>query len=237
MNCKKCGSEINNTSAYCDKCGKKVKNESISNKNKLDIACIKDKFKTLSKEKKKKIIIIFGIIVVLSAGGIVGINIHKNTPRHKAMKVSNTFMKSLKMHDGKDFGLTDAELITKLADSPYVGLSIFNYKFKSISESDNYETFSYKIGDSDTELDYDIALKKLEVKYLEEDTAGKWIENKSYQQVTFTSQKYKLKKYYITYDVKYSESDGIAKESDVTLIVQKKNHSEKDYTVMDIVGI
>lgn len=187
------------------------------------------------KEKSKKIPWIISIVIVVC---VVGIVIYKNTPKEKAISVSNTVIKSLKTHDGKDFGKTDMALTNKMSvNSIFTGLSIFDYKLKSTSESDVDETYTiYKVNQTDAEFASDV--KTNEGIFLDIKKEGQWAEVKSgNNQVTFTSGKYKVKQYNIIYDVNYSASDGNKKESDVTLITQEQTHGKNDYDVMDIEGI
>lgn len=246
MICPKCGAENPDDSLFCNKCGSKVKVDSISNKR-FDtniFKTFKDKFKTLSSKQKKIIMPISLIILVLCISGFI---IYRNTPKQKAIRVSNTVINSLKTHDGKDIFLTDINFKNETGvGSVFTGLSIFNYKLKSISECKTNETYTiYKINESDSDFDKDV--KRYENMYLSNDPDGKWskdkndyddlIEGSANNSVTFTSAKYKVKKYYITYDMNYSEIDGDKKEKDVTVTVQEQTHDKNDFKVIDIIGI
>jgi len=189
------------------------------------------------KKLSKKQIIIWTISIVLIVG-VVGVIIYKNTPEQKAISVSNTVINSLKIHDGKDLFLTDIALKNKMdANSIFTGLSIFDYKLKSTSESEVNETHTtYKVSETGSQFASDVLTE--EGIYMNNNAAGQWTEDKNVDnQVTFTSGKYKVKQYIITYDVNYSTDDGIKKESDVTFTTQEQTHGKNDYDVTDIVGI
>ena len=187
------------------------------------------------KERFKNISWVISIIIVVIC--IVGIVIYKNTPKEKAIGVSNTVIKSLKTHNGKDFGKIDMTLINKMdMGSIFTGLSIFDYKLKSTSESDIYETYTtYKVNQTDSEFAADVITE--EGIHLG-DVNGQWTEDKSIDnQVTFISGKYKVKQYNVTYDVNYSASDGNKKERDITVVTQEQTHNKNNFKVMDIIGI
>ena len=188
------------------------------------------------KGRFKKISWVISIVLIAC---VVGVVIYKNTPKQKAIGISNKVIKSFKTHNGKDSGLIDMVLINKKYDmnGPFIGLTIFDYKLKSVSESNVNETYiAYKVSESDSEFASSIQI--FEDSFLKDKANEQWIENKeSDSKVTFTSQKYKVKQYYITYDISYSTNDGNKKERDITVITQEQRHGINDFKVMDIQGI
>ncbi|MCB2354467.1 hypothetical protein [Clostridium estertheticum] len=188
------------------------------------------------KERSKKIPWIISIVLIVC---VVGIVIYKSTPKEKAVSVSNTVIKSLKVHNGKYVEKTGTLLVDKLIDpnGSFNGLSIFDYKLKSVSENSVNEAYTIS-KDSQTDSEFASEVKTYEGMYPKDDTNGQWTEDKSVDnQVTFTSGSYKVKQYNITYDVDYSANDGNKKESDVTLTTQEQTHGKNDFRVMDIDGI
>ena len=193
----------------------------------------------LKKISQKQITILIWIILIVLIVGAMCVVINKNTPKQKAIGISNKVIKSLKTHNGKDSGLIDVVLINKKYDmnGPFIGLSIFDYKLKSVSERNVKETYiAYNVRDSDSE--FASTIKIFENGFLKIQKEGQWIENKeSDSKVTFTSQKYKVKQYYLTYNISYSTDGGSKKERDITVITQEQKHDNNDFKVMDIQGI